>query len=133
MEYTKPVRGVIQNREAAERISDFSGLRWGKITPTDIDLFLDFQNKVFIVGEGKTTGLKLKYGQKLALMRLTDACAGVGDSLLLVWDIPRDLTGDIPTHGMIVRDSYQNGQWDDEYAGVTVRHAIDMFRERCGM
>lgn len=133
MEYTKQARGVIQNREAASRINDFSGLRWGKITPTDIDLFLDFQNRIFIVGEGKTEGLELKYGQKLALTRLTDACEKVGASLLLVWDIPRDLEGDIPTHSMIVRTSYKDSRWNDEYAGVTVKHAIDMFRTRCGM
>ena len=133
MEYTEPTRGVIQNRAAAERISDFSGLRWGKITPTDIDLFLDFQNKVFVVGEGKTEGLELKYGQKLALTRLTDACKRVGSALLLVWDVPRDLVGDIPTHSMVVRISYLDGKWNNEYAGVTVKHAIDMFREKCGM
>ena len=131
--YTKPVRGVIQNREAAKRINDFSGLRWGRITPTDIDLFLDFQNKVFIVGEGKTEGVPIKPGQGYALQRVTDACAKVGYSLLIVWDVPLSLVGDVPVHNMVVRSSYQDGAWNNKYRGATVKNAMGMFRERCGM
>ena len=33
-------RGKIRNRECAGQLKDFSGLRFGKITPTDIDGFV---------------------------------------------------------------------------------------------
>lgn len=66
-------RGKIRNREYAKQLRDFSGLRFGNITPTDIDGFLDFGNKVFIIFELKYGNSQLVYGQNLALERLCDA------------------------------------------------------------
>ena len=45
-------RGVIRNRQFAQQLRDFSGLRFGKITPTDIDGFMDFGDRLFVVLEG---------------------------------------------------------------------------------
>lgn len=67
-------RGVIRNREFAQQIRDFSGLRFGKITPTDIDAFLDFGDRLFVIIEGKHAGATLPHGQQLAIARLVDAC-----------------------------------------------------------
>lgn len=67
-------RGVIRNREYAKQLKDFSGLRYGKITPTDIDGFLDFGDQLFVVVEGKHAGSAIQTGQRLALERLVDAC-----------------------------------------------------------
>ena len=44
-------RGVIHNRERGAQIRDYSGLRFGNITPTDIDGFMDFGGRVFVVFE----------------------------------------------------------------------------------
>ena len=72
-------RGVIECRERARQINDFSGLRFGNITPTDIDGFIDFNNKVFIWFELKYINARtLQTGQKLALERLCDACSDAG-------------------------------------------------------
>ena len=63
-------RGKITYRERAKKIRDFSGLIYAnKITPTDIDLYIDFGNKAFVYGELKVEGTDLPFGQQLALER----------------------------------------------------------------
>ena len=66
---------LIRNRDYMRQIKDFSGLRFGKISPTDIDGFLDFGNSLFIFVEMKHGDTRIPYGQKLALTRLCDAVA----------------------------------------------------------
>lgn len=68
------VRGKIRNRDHALLERDFSGLRWNRITPTDIDAFVEFQDKLFVFIEGKLNGRSLRGGQRLAFERLVDAC-----------------------------------------------------------
>jgi hypothetical protein len=53
---------------------NFGGLRWGNITPTDIDAFIDFNDKLFVLVETKFGNSPMFYGQQLALERLCDAC-----------------------------------------------------------
>ena len=55
-------RGKIRNREYAQILRDLTGLRWGKITPTDIDSFLDFGNKACVFIESKFKGKPLAVG-----------------------------------------------------------------------
>ena len=66
-------RGEIYNPTLANQIRSFKGLRYGKITPTDIDAFMEFGNKAFVIIEGKGKNAPLPYGQNLALERLCDA------------------------------------------------------------
>lgn len=66
-------RGQIRNRTLAQKIRDFSGLRYGKITPSDIDAAMEFNGRLFIFIEGKRTGAPLPFGQRLMFERLTDA------------------------------------------------------------
>ena len=65
---------IIRNEDFMRQIKDFSGMRFGRISPTDIDCFLDFWNKLFILVELKHGEAELPLGQKLALERLCDAC-----------------------------------------------------------
>jgi hypothetical protein len=77
-------RGKIRNRECAGQLKDFSGLRFGRITPTDIDGFADFYDKGFIFLEIKYGNAPLSYGQKLAYERLADACEKGGKRTLVI-------------------------------------------------
>jgi len=38
---------IIRNEDFMRQIKEFSGMRFGRISPTDIDCFLDFGNKLF--------------------------------------------------------------------------------------
>lgn len=80
------MRGKIYNEEKAKQLNNFSGLRFGKITPTDVDGLLDFANKLFVLIEVKTDGVDLPHGQRQALERTCDAIhkAGKMSALLIV-------------------------------------------------
>jgi len=67
------MRGKVYNEDRARQLRDFSGLRFGAITPTDVDGLLDFNNKLFVLIEAKVTGASLPKGQRLALERVCDA------------------------------------------------------------
>lgn len=67
------MRGKIQNRERARQIIDFSGLRFGNITPTDIDGMIEYQDKAFVYYEFKLQGANMPRGQELALERTVDS------------------------------------------------------------
>lgn len=66
-------RGVIRNREYKLQINDFSKLRFGNITPTDIDAFMDFSDKLFVFVEAKFGSAPMPRGQEWAIERLVDA------------------------------------------------------------
>lgn len=72
------MRGEIRNKAQATQIKDFTRVRFGNITPTDIDGFIDFGNKLFVFIEGKYRGGNPSTGQRIALERLVDACNGQG-------------------------------------------------------
>ncbi len=48
----------------------FDGLVYGTISPTDIDGFLDFNNRLFVLIEAKSAGAPFCDGQRIAFERL---------------------------------------------------------------
>jgi hypothetical protein len=96
------MRGEIRNERYARQLKNFGGLLFrGGITPTDIDGFVEFSDRVFIfielkyirqVDRGKLDDLAfciglLGKGQRLAYERLCDALqdAGKESFVLLAW------------------------------------------------
>ncbi|MDO9541478.1 MAG: hypothetical protein Q7J98_04040 [Kiritimatiellia bacterium] len=120
-------RGKIRNREWASRLKDFSGLRFGKITPTDIDGFLDFNDQVFIFVEVKHGASMPQTGQRLALERLCDACER-GGILSLVIIASHCAEGDIYVATLPVTFIRLKGIWRKPHRPLTVREAIDDFK-----
>lgn len=116
---------LIRNREYAQRIKDFSGLRFGKISPTDIDGFLDFGDRLFVFIETKFGNSPLPYGQCLALQRLCDATQSeTRESILLVASY--DIEGDIDIAETVVKQYRHRGRWFDS-PDMTVRDVIEIF------
>jgi len=64
-------RGTIKNRDRAKQINDFSGLKYGTITPTDLDGLIEYHNQAYIILEIKYNNSKMPEGQRIALERLT--------------------------------------------------------------
>ena len=64
------VRGTIRNIGRKQQINDFSGLRFGNITPTDIDGIIEYKNKAFVIIEVKYGDAELPYGQRLCVERM---------------------------------------------------------------
>ncbi|MBM5801940.1 MAG: hypothetical protein FJ077_14185 [Cyanobacteria bacterium K_DeepCast_35m_m2_023] len=106
-------RNVLRNRDCALQARDFSGLQWGKITPTDIDAFLDFGDRLYVFVECKFKGASVPYGQYLALTRLADACHCPPKrvSVALIVDHAQAAHEDIDYGSSLVRSYRLNNKW----------------------
>lgn len=121
-------RGQIRNRSLAQKIRDFSGLRYGKVTPSDIDAALEFGGRLFIFIEGKRTGAPMPFGQRLMLERLTDAvhCPPVRVCTTAIVD-HEDVEGvDVDYASSTVRAYRWNGKWLNPFGKArTLREFVD--------
>lgn len=124
-------RGIIRNRKLAQQIRDFSGLRYGKITPTDIDCFLDFGDKLFVFVETKHKGAIVPFGQRLALERLSDATESKDRKSLLLIAIHYVMEDeDINFSECIVVELRYEGKWKLLDKPHTVKEIIDRFLKK---
>ena len=123
-------RGLIRNREFAQQIRDFSGLRWGKITPTDIDMFVEFGGKLFVLAEGKHGSAHLPFGQRLAFERLVDALHDPPARISVGLIVAHDTTGDIDFAQLPVRAIRYRGKWRPPKTACTLLSAITELRAK---
>lgn len=124
-------RGVIRNRQFAQQLRDFSGLRFGNITPTDIDGFMDFGDRLFVVLEGKHFGSQLQPGQRLALERLVDACHCPPRrvAVALILDHVETPDQDVDFGACMVRAMRWKGRWvPQHHKQITCRVAIERLK-----
>jgi hypothetical protein len=129
MKYNDKNRGKIQNRDQATRVNDFRNLKFGDITPTDIDGFIDFGNKHFIFLETKYKKSKLIGGQRLALERLCDATTIAGiESLVII--ASHDGIGDIDVGTCKVTEYRYKFRWVHVFSGILVKEAVIKFRNK---
>ena len=121
-------RGKIRNRECAQQLKDFSGLRFGRITPTDIDGFVDFQNRAFVIFEIKHGQSPMPDGQKLGYERLADACEKAGIRTLVILahhniQAPQDIDVSVLPVTLV----RFRGRWKPPKVPYTVRTAFEAF------
>ena len=129
-------RGEIRDHEQASQIMGFWNLRYGNITPTNIDAFLEFENKLIVIVEAKYRGLELPFGQMLAFARLCDACQSGGVESFVIHaghdsQTPRNKDGHIDLASCWVADYYHRYEWHTAEDIVTVAEFIDRVREAC--
>lgn len=128
------MRGEITNRERAKQLRDFSGLCWGKITPTDIDFAIDFGDTLYIYGEIKYTETPMPLGQRLYYEHqcLADLEAGREACALIVeHDVPPEQ--DIPVADCTVTEYWWHGAWHEPTQPLTCKAAIDILRKEAGI
>lgn len=129
MIYTEENRGKIQFRGRARQIIDFSGMRFGNITPTDIDGFFERRDEIFIFYEFKYGGVSMPQGQELALKRTIDAIAASGRKAALFvcsHDVD-DVEKDIDAANAKVRWYYYDGRQIMEHKDRNVKEATDAY------
>jgi hypothetical protein len=125
-----PERGVIRNREFKRQIVDFSGIRFGNITPTDLDAFMDFGNRLFVFVETKFNGASMPYGQRLAIERLCDACNTPPDRYSVAFITSHHSEGDIDFANTVVTEYRWQGKWiKPNNKDKTLYDGIVIFRE----
>lgn len=125
-------RGVIQNRQFKQQIADFSGLRFDKITPTDLDAFMDFNNKLFVFVETKYGGAPLHYGQELAIARLCDACHKPPERFAVAFVTSHESRGDIDFAQTIITRYRWEGKWViPKNPNSVLVDGVNSFRAKC--
>lgn len=125
-------RGVIYNRNKKRRLNTFESLIFGKITPTDIDAFIDFGNRIFIIIEAKGYGVPIPTGQRIALERiLVKMSADDSDAMVVIADIiDGDMDDDVDLGHCSVREVWlAEGKAIKKHqmSGQTVKNVIDEF------
>ena len=84
--------GVIRKEKI---VYDYNSLSWGPVSPTDIDGFMDFKGKMFVLVEGKGFGVPLNVvsGQHKMFLNLEFAITRSGefDFLLVYFEHPEKL------------------------------------------
>ena len=127
-------RGTIMNRERKRQINEFEGLRWGNITPTDMDGLIDFHNKAWIMMEFKYKDIELPDGQLLAFERQCDDLQKAKPTIFIIGrhavDPPSD---DVYAADVIVDRFRYRGVWYEDASPVTVKDKIDSFLKFKGL
>jgi len=127
-------RGSINNRGRAKQLRDFSGLRFGNITPTDIDGLIEYQNKAYIIFELKLIGATVPPGQRLALERLTDDLEKAGKQTLCIIASHNidNYNKDIDAANTSVTEYRLKGEWTQvgPEEELTTRNIIEKFLSR---
>lgn len=119
-------RGKIRNKQLAEQIRDFTGLKFGNITPTDIDGLIEYKNKYFIFIETKYKDCEMPEGQSLALTRLCDSLNK--PSILFITEHDHIYSEPIDFANTIVRDIYIDGKFIKPKNGnLKLRDAIEYY------
>lgn len=128
MQYNDENRGAIQLRDRARQIIDFRGLKYGSITPTDLDGLIEYKDKAFVLLEMKYGSAKMPYGQELALRRIVDGLQHSGKEtlLLLCSHQIKNWEQDIIAACTPVASSYYHQNWRPG-DGRTAKQYIDAF------
>lgn len=128
MNYTQ--RGKIENEARASQLRDFSGLRFGNITPTDIDGLIEYHGKCFVLIEAKLEGVEIPDGQRIALEVFCNDERKIGKPCVAIeckHNTPIGTSIDVANATVI--KYFHNGKWKDNSTVETVRAFIDRFFE----
>jgi len=107
------LRGVIENRDRKRQIIDYRDLRFGNITPTDIDGMIEYHGKAFIYYEFKLNDAEMPNGQRISLEQSIKSHRAAGKqaiAILLEHNI-QNWQHDIPAAQCPVREYYLNPKY----------------------
>lgn len=128
MNYEQSNRGVIQYRERRCQIVDYSGLKYGNITPTDIDGVIEYRDKAYAFIELKHGKAEMPGGQERAMKNLVDNLASQGKlaAAFLCEHYVHNPQEDVDATKAIVRKVYYNGNWQED-GKRTLKTRLDAF------
>lgn len=130
MMYEDNNRGKIQYRARKRQLIDFSGVRYGNVTPTDIDGFFELHDNLFVFYEYKYGNVDIPYGQKIAIQRLVKAIAESGrEAIAMICRHNVENTDEDIDGANTMVDSYcYNGDWFYN-TNRTVKELTDSFKK----
>ena len=121
-----PTPGAIRHRRRASQLIDFSALNLNRgRTPTNVDMFLEFNGKIFIFGEYKFGNAPLPVGQRLALERTVDVLLkGGAAATCFVARHTHPAEEDIDGAAAIVTEAFLDGEWKPPKYTLNVRDFV---------
>jgi hypothetical protein len=129
-------RAEINHLDRFKQSLAFSGMiRHRNISPTDIDMFYDYNGKAFVYGEGKAeeryNTVGLEYGQRKALENLVNSNARAGHKAIAIIFTHQSKSDElIYVKDKPVREIYFEGVWS-KCNGKTVIEVVDRFERYC--
>lgn len=135
MLYNDETRGIIQNRERARQIIDFNGIKFNRITPTDVDGLIEYKNIAYVLMEFKHREAEMPHGQSLALTCMVDDFDRQGKyaTLFVCEHYVDDPKADIIAKNTNVRRYYYRGKWypaiDRSFFGKNTYQTVKNFIE----
>jgi len=123
-------RGTIRNKKQRLQIIDMSKLRYGNMTPTDLDAMIEYKNAGFVLIEVKFNSefYTLK-GQKLAHERMVDALwIAKKPAVLLFASHNTPLNSEVKLDTCTVKWFRYTGRWR-KGNNATVKQMVDSFIE----
>lgn len=127
------VRGAVVHKNRATQERDFTGLRYGAITPTDIDGVIEYKNKCYIFYEAKCiTAPPMSRGQALAFERLCDDLQKIKPTIVISLEHNFPANEPIDFASCKVKSCRWKGKWIDVKADVTVKKVTDWFIKKYG-
>lgn len=127
------VRGRIAYRDRKKQIITFENLRYGNITPTDIDCTLDYHGDVFAFVEVKYGDTEIKDGQRMYLENVVNGLSdgGCEAAAFVVSHNIENVNDDIDAADCIVRMVYTKRKWYNlEKQNTTLKEQMDLFLKR---
>lgn len=123
------VRGEIYDVERATQQRDFSGLRYGSITPSDIDGMIEWKDKCYVIYEAKlSTVLMLPHGQQVMLEKICDDLQKVKPTIVIWFKHDTEPNEPIPFAACKVHRYRFQGEWlPPRKEGETVKELTDWF------
>jgi hypothetical protein len=112
----------------------FTGMNIGSITPTDVDAIIEYHNQGWLWIEVKGMGMKVPYGQRLAMQRFVDDLSDKKDVYAVIAehhvDNPRQ---DILLKNCLVREYYsvRNKSWKTPLRDFTVLEFAEGLARKC--
>lgn len=131
-------RGTIKYLNRFKQVISFEGMeRLRRITPTDIDGFIDYGGKFFIYMECKHEGKDLEYGQRLAMENIVKSHTMAGHRACAIWFCHNSSYEDvIICKDQVVKSIYggKNGKlrWINVY-NKTVIQIIETLEKYCAI
>jgi len=124
-------RGAIHLLERYKQLIDYSQLRYGAITPTDIDGSIEYRDRCWVFYEFKhISAPPMSVGQKKAFQRLTNDISK--PALFLFAKHDRAPEQQINAAALHVSCYLINGDWGVPKTPVTIKEASDRFIARWG-
>lgn len=104
-------RGIITHKERARQLRDYSGLRYGAITPTDIDGLIEYKDKAYVIYEFKFGDVEITRGQMLAIERLCDDLQKYKMTIVIIARHNQPVDKEIDAANAIVEKYRLQGKW----------------------